>query len=212
MFKRLSKLGVLFLMIFALLPLVAYANPLPKVLGSYNGLFFNNAEVLIDKDGSGDISVGDIFWGVFQVQQIKAPSDIFGQTGPSIWFPGGGIYSPVEITGYFATEVKAVYPPGNPAPPNHPISTGSATVATIILGPVSADPNNILDTSTGEVVRLFEDTILDFNDATQGSALATSTNGTLLWSFGTGPSRWTEPRWILVHPRSRRPSRFRKCW
>lgn len=182
MFRRIG------ISIFICLLMATSVYAFPDITNSFNGVFFNNSEVLIDKDNSENISVGDIFWGVLQVQQIKAPADMYGQTGPTIWSMGGGISPPAEITGYFATEVKAVYPPGSPAPPNNPISAGSGTIATIILGPVTVDPNGTLDTASGEVIRIFEDSSVNFDDSTQGSALATATNGTLLWSLGFGPS------------------------
>jgi len=174
------------LLLFAVVALyapLAVANPLPQVLDAFNGVFFRNSEVLIDNDQNGDISVGDILWGVLSVNQIVAPSAPDGQTGPQIW-PG---VAPAEITGYFATEVVAVYPPGSPAPPNHLISAGSATVATIVLAP-AVDPNGIL--AAGEVMRIYEGGAFNYNDSTQGSALATATDGALLWSFGLGGGYW----------------------
>jgi hypothetical protein len=164
---------------------LAFAAPLPQVIGAFNGVFFRNSEVLLDNDQDGQVSVGDVFWGVMNVNQIVAPTTNDGQTGPQIW-PG---VAPLEITAYFATEVLDVFAPGTAAPPNHPISAASATVATIILGPPEAgDPNNIL--APGEVLRVFEDPAINYNDATQGSALATATNGSLLWSFGIDGGYW----------------------
>lgn len=165
--------GITVLLMLTVCVPAIYSNPLPSVPGEFNGIFFRNSEVLIDEDGSGTISVGDIFWGVLQVNEIVAPTGQHGQIGPRIW-PLSGV-PPAEITGYFAAKVVAAYPIGDPSNP--------FAEALIILGP-AVDPNGIL--VPGEVIRMYEDTNFNFNDSTQGSALASATDGTLLWSFGLG--------------------------
>lgn len=152
----------------------SYSNPLPSFPDEFNGLFFRNTEVFIDKDGSGTVSTGDIFWGVLTCNEIVAPTKEQGQTGPKIW-PLIGV-PPAEITGYFATEVVEIYPVGhlsNPFP-----------VDVLVMGPAE-DPNSIL--VHGEVLRVYEDTNLNFDDSTQRSALLTGADGALLWSFGLAP-------------------------
>jgi len=176
MLDRIMKLwlgSMVFLLMLTVCVPAIYSNPLPSVPGEFNGIFFRNSEVLIDEDSSGTISVGDIFWGVLQVNEIAAPTDQQGQTGPRIW-PLSGV-PPAEITGYFAIEVVATYVVGHPSNPFFE--------DLIILGP-AVDPNGIL--APGEVIRIYEDTNFNFNDSTQGSALASATDGTLLWSFGLG--------------------------
>jgi len=148
--------------------------------GNYEGVFFRNSEVWLDNDQSGTISVGDQFWGVMNLQNLtNAGADSSGQTGPDIW-PLGGSVPPPEITGYFATEVAFVGPPGSSAPPYHPITAGSADIATIILK-ATTDPNGIL--AAGDVMNIYEDANIDYNDATQLSARTTGTDGSLLGSF-----------------------------
>jgi|GEM_PF-1568026 len=173
-------------LLFCLMVLQApLAFALPQVIGAFNGLFFRNSEVLLDNDGDGLVSVGDVFWGTVNLNQIVAPTTADGQTGPQIW-PG---VAPLEVTAYFAIEVVDVHLPGTPAPPNHPISAASATIGTIIYGAVEAgDPNGIL--APGEVMRVYEDANIDYNDATQGSALATATDGALRWSLGVDAGYW----------------------
>jgi len=169
----------------------SYAYPLAA--GHYNGIFFENAEVLLDKNNDGAVSIGDTFWGVMAVQNIKdAGSDITGQTGTNIWFQGGGLGAPKEITGYFATDVIDIGLPGNVLTirglPNNPISISSSTMATIILGPAAVDPNSIL--AAGEVVRLYEDTVNNYSTSTQALGLATATDGTFHSSIGLAGGYW----------------------
>jgi len=148
--------------------------------GNYEGVFFRNSEVWLDNDGDDTVSVGDQFWGVMNLNELTdAGADPSGQTGPQIW-PLGGAAPPPEITGYFATEVTAVYAPGSAAPPNHPTSAGSATISTIILS-ATTDPNGIL--AAGDVMNVYEDGAINYNDANQGSARTTATDGALLGSF-----------------------------
>jgi len=58
-----------------------YAVPLKAM--DYNSMFFEDAEVFVDRDGDRAISVGDTFWGVFNIQNMKAPTDPSGQIGPT---------------------------------------------------------------------------------------------------------------------------------
>lgn len=170
-----KKLLVLTTIVVLLFTVKAYAFPV--VYDAYNGLFFNNAEVLLDKDVSGTVSVGDTFWGTVQLQNIKAPSDLTGQTGPTFWNS-----SPTdEITGYFATDVLQVYNPGA-------VGGASLTDYTIVLGPATTDPNGIL--ASDEVMRIYADNVQNYNDASQALALSTATDGTLQSSFGMLGGYW----------------------
>ena len=155
--------------------------------GNYEGVFFRNSEVLLNNDGSVDpitglptLTPGDQIWGVINLNELTdAGADPSGQTGPQIW-PLGGAAAPPEVTGYFAIEVAAALPPGTAAPPNHPISAASGTIGTLIFQ-ATTDPNGIL--AAGDVMNIYEDGNIDYNDATQGQALATATDGALLGSF-----------------------------
>jgi hypothetical protein len=171
------------------------ASAYPVVYDSFNGIFFRNSEVLVDRDGSGTVSIGDTFWGVLSVQNItNAGADNTGQTGPDIW-DGPSPPAPAEITGYFATDVVAVYPPLSAAPPNNTISAGSATIATIILGPAAIDPNGIL--SGGVVMNIYEDTVANFDDSSQALALLTATGGTSTLHSTLG---MTDGYWYTLAP------------
>lgn len=141
----------------------------PTALGSYNGVFFRNSEVLLDNDASGTVSTGDIFWGTIRVQEItNAGNDPSGQTGPAIW-PG---VAPTQITGYFAQEVINVTPGAGPG------------LVNLFFGPASADPNGILNVGAGEAIKFWENNVANYDDSTQASALATATSGNAVFSLG----------------------------
>jgi hypothetical protein len=167
-------------------------------LGNYEGVFFRNSEVFLDNDTSGSFTKGDQIWGVMNLNElVNAGADPSGQTGPQIW-PGGGAQPP-EVTGYFAIEVADVLLPGEPAPPNHPSSASSGTTATVVFQP-TVDPNGILN--AGDVMQIYEDGNIDYNDATQGSALATATDGILLGSFmmPTPFGQGADSYWYTLNP------------
>ena len=168
------------LIVFGLFLWAASAQAMPLVGMNYNGLYFNNAEVFLNLDNSYDqntgqptITPGDIFWGVYNLQNIKGPTDPAGAFGPEIWHSDPNS-NPAEITGYFATQVVNTIP------------NGAGNTDVIVFGPTQADPNGILN--PGEVFRVYEDTNKDYNDAYQTIGLQTATNGQLLWSLGLGPS------------------------
>lgn len=167
--KRMKK-GLIFgLVVLSLLLSVTALYAYPTSPGNYNGLFFRNSEVAIDKDNSGTVSVGDTLWGVIKLNEItNAGNDNSGQTGIQIW-PGA---APAEITGYFATDVLAVG--AGPAPGTFMIT----------FKPAAVDPKGILNVGAGEVLRLYEDNAVNFNDATQAQAFATATNGIFHSSLG----------------------------
>jgi hypothetical protein len=158
------------------------AQAIPFVPGNFNGLFFTNDEVWVDKDndglstanpGANTVTVGDILWGTLKMNQISGPTNNIGQGGPQIWGPGA---TPDEITGYFVTVVSGVINNGN----------------TILLAPLpnaALDPNGIMtaaDIANGVVIRIYEDSpggFGNYNATTQGQAVATATDGSLLWTL-----------------------------
>lgn len=148
---------------------ISSAFAIPMVLNEYNGLYFRNSEVIINKDGGElmEVEPGDIFWGVVNLNEIVAPTDESGMTGPSIW-PKAGTVPPLEATGYFIYEVDTV-------------DTNFMT-----FKPVISDPNSILtaaELSQGAVMKFFED-VINFDDSTQKLALDHATDGTELWILG----------------------------
>jgi len=164
--------GVAILAVMMLASPSAFAIPL---YGSYQGIFFDNAEVFVDTTGSpATIDPGDIFWGVTSVQRMRAPTPPSGQTGPIVWRDGVGP-GPLEITGYFATQVVATIPQAVFGTPSD----------VIVFGP-APDPNGIL--AAGEVMRVYEQGFTNFDSTTQASGLATATDGAHVWSLGLGPS------------------------
>ena len=172
-------LGTFILALTLCVPLT-HALPFPSVLGDYNSLFFENAEVLIDRNNDGKVSVGDTFWGVLNVQNVKGPTDVSGQIGPNIWLQGGSMGAPYEITGYFATDVTNILPLGHADNPYN--------VAIIEMRAATVDPHGILN--PGEIFRVFEDDAsgIHFNNTTQALGFQSATDGTHIWSLGLGPS------------------------
>jgi hypothetical protein len=145
----------------------AFAFPTNSI-DNYTGVFFSNVEYCIGcQDGTLDPT--DILVAALRVQTIQDSSSITGQVGPLIWAVGGGIAPPVEITAYVVSQVTSVIP----------VAPG---VDVISFGPV-ADPNGILP--AGVSMGVWEDTAVDFDDSTQASMVATSTDGALhsLWSL-----------------------------
>jgi hypothetical protein len=172
MTKRMILSGVAIFAVMMLVSPSAFAIPL---YASYEGIFFDNAEVFVDTTGTPQtIDVGDMFWGVTHVQTIKAPTPPSGQTGSIVWRDGVGP-GPLEITGYFATQVVATIP-----------QAGNMPSDAIVFAPVAVDPNGIL--APGEVMRIYEQGSTNFDDTTQALGLATATDGTHVWSLGLGPS------------------------
>jgi hypothetical protein len=168
--KRIGLFGALAAVLS--LVLVPGAFAIPMVVDAYNSVFFENAEVFIDRDGNGQVSVGDTFWGVLNAQNIKGPTDPTGQTGPNLWF---STTDPAEISGYFCTDVLLTIPGGGLASDR------------IILGNPAVDPNGIL--GPGEVLKIYEDPLVaDYDNSTQASGLATATNGVPVWSLGFAPT------------------------
>jgi len=170
MLKRLGLLAAMMVLMCICVPSI-YA--IPSYPGDYNSIFFEDAEVFIDQDANGIVSVGDTFWGILNAQNIKGPTDPSGQFGPNIWLSG---QTPAEITGYFATDVVNTIIGGGP---------GGATDV-IVLGPAAADPNGIL--GGGAVMQLYTDTTNNYDNSTQASGLTTATDGTPVWTMGLGPS------------------------
>ena len=156
-----------------LLILGTVAQAIPVQNGTFNSLFFNNNEVWLDGDSDNLLSIGDVLWGTLTMQSIEGGSDETGSGGSLIWGVGGGIAPPKEITGYFITQVVGFTDQGG----------GNGTFA---FAAPSTDPNGIIsnaDLAAGVVLNIYEDTNNDYSAATQGSALTTATDGSLLWKL-----------------------------
>ncbi len=160
----------------------------------YEGIFYNNSEVLWDRDvgtpGGGQVSVGDIFWGTYNVQNIKDSWTITGQAGGDVW---DGTSAPAEISGYFVQEVKATCLPGAPCAALGGMVNPYAS-ALIVLGSASVDPNGIFsaaDLAAGAMMRVFVDNANNYDDTFQTTALATATDGAVAFTLGDGASAET---------------------
>lgn len=169
------KISMVFLIVAAFLMTSVSAFAFPVAYDSFNGVFFENAEAFVNNDNDPNISVGDVFWGVINVQNLKdAGADDSGQTGPNFWtgspFNPAGI--PKEITGYFATVITAVIPDAAPG-----------TFRLEFAGAGALDPNGIV--SGNEALVVYEDfSAANFDTSSQANGLATATDGTVAFSLG----------------------------
>lgn len=144
--------------------------------GTTNQLSFNLAQNLVDVDGSGGASSGDILYGIFNVTRISAH-------GSTIWnannVPGPGIDS---LSGYYLFSINAATP--LPAPWAGAFSMGAA----------SFDPNGVFtasDIAAHTIVKLFADTSTPFDTSgTVASGIAKATDGTLWASLGIDGGYW----------------------
>lgn len=182
-----KKMHVLVILAVAVMLSASTAFAYPIATDVYNGLFFRSSEVLLNNDGSNiggvpTITAGDVFWGVLKLNEItNSDNDPSGQTGFAIW-PG---VPPAEVTGYFAIQVTDAVAPGatvvlsNGNTVTNPDASQFLFIYAAATG-LSGDPNNILQ--AGEAVRIFEGAA-NYNDLTQGSALSTATDGSLVSSM-----------------------------
>ncbi len=194
---RMKKLGLL-TAVFAL-ALFLYSLPakaVPVIDAGANSLFFTNVENWIDEDDSGDISAGDTFYGILNVQNISnGGSDIWGTDNV------GGDGTIDTLTGYFLTTVTGVNVHGGLGGDVH-ISLGAAT----------ADPNGVLtaaDLSSGVVLKMFVDdtsvggpgTAYTTNDAGGAAGdIANATDGSVWATLNVGPNGYWYTHAPVVPP------------
>ncbi len=128
-----------------------------------NNIFFNNAENWVDVDNTGEISVGDYFYGILHVQNID------GIVSGTIWNEDNVTPGLDTFTGYFLTDVTGVS--------IHDLQP-HITLGTYTGG---SDPNGVLsdaEIANGVVLKLWTDTSTkwtDFNDITTDIANSTDT-------------------------------------
>ncbi len=163
--RRILFYALSLLLSLVLLDSLTYAYPTFAV-GELNYAYFNNREVWQDKDQDGEISTGDVFWGILHVQNIE------DSQRHTKWNEDNVPPDIDTFTGYFYTEVIDIVP-GTPNP-------------YIIFGvPSQSDPNGIIsdtELNAGVVLKLFTDTSTPFiNDVTQ---VASATDGAFWASFG----------------------------
>ncbi len=121
---------------------------------------------LVDPSVAGNVDVGDVFAGVFNVQNINAVDNI--------WLQGATDH----FSGYFAQEVTDIEDIHGGVTPDH-----------IVLGNPTADPFGIL--AAGEMFRIYVDdgvgsTFCDGVAATVGASITECTDGGLWASLGAG--------------------------
>lgn len=186
--KKGLALSLLFTILLMFAPTITYATP---ILGSgVNELFFNNVENWVDNDTSGDISTGDLFYGILHVQDITVG-------GITIWNEDNVAPGIDTLTGYFLTEV-----------------TGFDTYGHIILGAASADPNGVLtgtELAADVVMKTWTDSstafesngtvVDDISKATDGNPWLTLTiGGGYWWTDGPAtpppPGQFVGTSWI----------------
>lgn len=169
---RTSKIYGVFLAALILLSAGSASAYVPLRPG-FNTFEFVNWENLIDADGSRTISVGDRFYGIANVQQIK------DQTGVAYWFESATDH----VSAYFYNEVAAV----NAIP-------GSNLVQILFKAATVSDPNGVIsdtELAAGATLKFYGSTTgLTFTNlvnsiasATDGDELATmSMTGGYWWS------------------------------
>ena len=141
-----------------------------------NHLYFHNAENWVDVNTDGEISDGDYFYGILQVQGIKVGGlDIWGQDNVA---PGLDTF-----TGYFLTEVTNTTPYG--------------LIYQIDLGPYTlgaSDPMGVLsdaEIAQGVVMKMWTDTSTAWEEnGTVADDITKSTDGTPWATFTTTDGYW----------------------
>lgn len=153
----------------------AYATPVFQ-MGVDNNLGFQS---VVNKTGGSTIAVGDIFYGVINVQDISA--------GTTSW-NANNVGAPLDsFTGYFVTQATNVTA----------TATSLGTFYSIQFGVASSDPNHVFsasELSSGAMMKLYTDTATAY---TTGGPVATdiahATDGTY-WAtlgFTGGGGYWT---------------------
>lgn len=172
------------------IPLSTSVLAAPTFVSGFNDIFFNNFENLyrastactdatclafdpnndpagfrrVRTDVANNIVVGDVFAGVFNVQNIDA-------NGGTNWFSAADD----QFTGYFAQQVTQIQLAGaDPSGEDH-----------IVLGAAAVDPFGKL--AAGESFRLYVDTLTAFeSNGTTFQDILTATDGLLWASLGAG--------------------------
>lgn len=192
--KKISRLFGLAAVAAALA--IALAVPAQAVVlqgDAYNNAYFQNAETVINTDGSTkyglpSLTAGDVVYGILNVQNVTFnPANADG--GTLIWQQDSLLPGLDTFTGYFAHVIALVSP--FPVAPGVDLLFGNIDdVYSVISAPV-ADPNGIL--LPGEVMRLYTDAGTAYTDNAGGGFAADILNATdsPLWaSLGTAGGYW----------------------
>ena len=135
------KCGITITIFLVFLAVSSWAYP-TFMAGEYNHIFFKNAENWVDVDSDNQISTGDYFYGILDIQEIVV-------NGQTIWQKSSGDY----FTGYFLTEVINT---------TYLTNVNNTDIYTITLGTYTgSDPNGIItdqELAAGVVMKLFTDT------------------------------------------------------
>ncbi len=147
-------------------------------MGVDNSLSFQSS---INKTGGNAIAVGDLFYGVINIQTISA--------GPTTW-NANNVSPPIDsFTGYLLTRVTSV---------KSTVVPSVGTFYNIQLGVAGSDPNGVFsksDLDSGAMMKLYTDTTTAY---TAGGPVATdiahATDGGTPWAtlgFTAANNYWT---------------------
>ena len=170
----------------------AWAAPVFQ-LGTDNNLGFQSVG---NKSGTGSFAVGDIIYGVINVQDISTGS---GSTGTTLWNANNVSSNPPidSFSGYYLAQVKTVTP----------ITSSAGTFYSVQLGAASSDPNgkfSAADLTAGMMMKLYTDTATvyttggpvaaDIAHATDGAywgGLGITPTGNGYWNLAVSPSSFS---------------------
>ncbi|GAO37338.1 hypothetical protein SCT_2759 [Sulfuricella sp. T08] len=165
-----------FLKMAALLPCLfviqAQAAPVFQ-LGVDNNLGF---QAVGNKTGGTSIAVGDIFYGVVNLQDISS--------GTTTW-NANNVSAPYDsFSGYFVTQVSSITQSGFPG------------LYSVQMGVAASDPNGVMsagDLAAGTIMKMYTDTSTRYTTSgPTGTDIANATDGTLWASLGiSGGGYWS---------------------
>ena len=173
---------ILFVAAFFSCAVAGQASAAPVfTMGVDNSIGFQSA---VNKTGGSAIAVGDLFYGVINMQTISS--------GPTTWNANNVSPSIDSFTGYMLTRVASVAA----------TATSYGTFYSVQLGVAGSDPNHVFSTSdlaSGAMMKLYTDTTTpyttggsvatDIAHATDGTPWATLgfTSASNYWSVATSP-------------------------
>ncbi len=174
---RFGKIAVGILALTGTLASIQTAEAAPVfAYGAVNQTNFGIAQNLVDMDGNGVLSPGDLVYGILNVTRVTSG-------GSTLWdannVPGPGVDS---FSGYYLGAVQSVTPLPNP------------WTAAVTLGAASIDPNGVMspaDLAAHAVAKLFLDSGTPFeSNGSVADDIAKATDGTPWVTLGFSGGYW----------------------
>ncbi len=153
--------------------------------GEINDIYFHNAETWIDVDNTGEISVGDYFYGILHVQNID------GRSAGTVWNEDNVTPTLDTFTGYFLSDVTAV---GIHSLQPH-ITLGTYTGG--------SDPNSVLsdaEIANGIVLKLWADVSTKWTENTTIAGDIAASTDTSAWATFTADGGYWYTHGPLIPP------------